>query len=209
MKDLLNFYYKRAILVANILRFVPYVRLLSVSGSLADGNIKKDSDIDFFIITKHGRLWQTRFFIVIILKLFGLYRTGDLSHQKAAKICPNRWVTDKYLLIDPQNLYHAQEYSHTVPLYDENHTYQKFITKNSWIKKYSEFKIFQPKIDKKKPSIKKIFEWILSKVLGNCLEVICKKIQLRSILKDSRVNKPGRGLYVDDQQLRFHPDPRS
>src|ERR1041385_4454089 len=38
----------------------PFVRAVSVSGSLSKGTMDKDGDIDYFIITQPGRLWVAR-----------------------------------------------------------------------------------------------------------------------------------------------------
>lgn len=190
-----------------LLKFIPFVRLIALSGSVARGNAGKESDIDFFIVVKSGRIWQTRLYVVLVLKMLGLHRNGDKPHQKIAKICLNRWVTDKYLLIDPQNTYHANQYSQIVPLYNEGDTYNKYIAKNNWITKYQPFKIIKIK-SSDMSIIKKIKEWSLQGWIGNKIENITRYLQLKSILKDSRVNKPGSGLYVDDNQLRFHPNPK-
>jgi predicted nucleotidyltransferase len=200
-------YLLKAEKISNILGNIPFIKLIAVTGSVASKLARDDSDIDLFIIAKNKRIWTTRFFLVLALKFWGQYRSGNRINQKAGKICPNRYVTDEYLLINPQNSYHAKEYSQIIPIYAEGYAYNNFFHKNAWMKKYCFNKVY--KIQKNNMSrVKKIAEWVLSGFLGNIFEKLFKTIQLKSIMRDSRVNKSNSGLFVSDDELRFHPNPR-
>jgi len=200
-------YLLKAKKISNVLGNIPFIKLIAVTGSVASKLARDDSDIDLFIIAKNKRIWTTRFFLVFALKFLGQYRSGNKINQKAGKTCPNRYVTDEYLLINPQNQYHAKEYSQIIPIYTEGYAYNNFFHKNAWMKKYCFNRVY--KIQKNAiSSIKKFTEWVLSGFLGNIFETLFKKIQLCSIMKDSRVNKPNSGLFVNDDELRFHPDSR-
>lgn len=212
MNNLVQKRQHRAEKTAWLLQIVPFIKFVGLTGSLAYDVAKASSDIDIFIITKYGRIWTCRFFTVIILKSLKLYRSGDLPRQRAGKICPNRFVTDDYLLINPQNRYHAQDYSQMVRLFEEGGIYKKFRTKNEWMEKYG---YFEPKraislIQSAGiiSTIRRITERILGGILGDWFEKKVKNFQLKNIMKNPKVNKPGTGLYVDDNELRFHPRPR-
>lgn len=212
MTDLVEQRHNRAEKTAWLLQVVPFIRFVGLTGSLAYDVAKKSSDIDLLIISKHDRIWTCRFFAVVLLRMFKLYRTGDEFNERAGKICPNRYVTDKYLLINPQNRYHAQDYTRMVPLFDSGNVYKKFLKKNNWMEKFG---YFPPKRALSEvesagilSGIRSVLEWILIGNIGKKFEVWAKKFQLRSIMKNPDVNKPDSGLYVDDNELRFHPDKR-
>ncbi|MEZ5195381.1 MAG: hypothetical protein R2764_02960 [Bacteroidales bacterium] len=48
----------------------PYVRGISLSGSLSKGYIGDDPDIDYFIITKENRLWLSCTMLIAFKKIF-------------------------------------------------------------------------------------------------------------------------------------------
>lgn len=66
------------------------VVIVALTGSTAEGKIKPNSDIDFFIQANPGRIWSARFWIVLKLILAGEYRREG---RTAGKICPNWWAT--------------------------------------------------------------------------------------------------------------------
>lgn len=212
MTNLVQQRHHKAEKVAWLLQIVPFIRLIGLTGSLAYDVAQENSDIDLLIIAKQDRIWTSRFFTVILLKFFRLYRTGNSPRQRAGKICTNRFLADKYLLINPQNRYHAQDYSQMIPLYYKGNIYKKFLAKNEWMEKYG---YFPPKrvigiIESAGwlSTVRKISEWILLGFIGDWLEMQLKKFQLKKIMKNLRVNKPDYGIYVDDNELRFHPRPR-
>lgn len=53
------------------LALFPGVEAIAVCNTVAFGHAGEDSDIDFFILTKPGWLWQTRFFLTAFLHLLG------------------------------------------------------------------------------------------------------------------------------------------
>lgn len=202
----------RAQKAAWLLQIVPFIRFVGLSGSLAYDICKESSDIDLFMIAKSGRIWTMRFFAVVLLKASGLYRKGNLPKERAGKICANRYVSDQYLLINPQNRYHAQDYTQMIPLYDSGGVYNKFLKKNEWMQKYGFFPPRRAKILVQSAGIlsgiRKVLEWILSGILGDHVERAAKKFQLKSIMKDPMANKPESGIHADDNEIRIHPRPR-
>lgn len=213
MENLYNKRLRKAFFTARLLSSLVFVRMIGLTGSMETGKINKSSDIDFFIISQQGKIWTARFFAIIILKLFGLYRNGDLSNQTAGKICPNRYLTDNYLIINPQNNYHAKEYSQLIVLFNQKNTFKKYKEKNNWVKQFNyDFKNNikeQFYFEKPKCGLLKIFfENILNSKFGEKLENFLRKKQLARIKNDPRTNKKGSGVFVSDDELRFHPNPK-
>ncbi|MBF8280897.1 MAG: hypothetical protein HW383_670 [Candidatus Magasanikbacteria bacterium] len=82
--------FSRADRAAVWLKKIPWVRFVAVTNSLAWWNTKPESDIDFFIVVRHGRLWTTRLLVAILLRIFRL-RPGEGSLDP---ICCSFWMSD-------------------------------------------------------------------------------------------------------------------
>jgi len=124
---------KRASFFAQILKVIPTIKLVAISGALAMKNCHKDDDIDLVLITSAGSLWTTRFFANILLLPF----KRDPRGQKIAnRACLNVFIDESALKIRPPNLYLAHEICQMKPLWDRDGTYSRFIQANSWVKKY-------------------------------------------------------------------------
>ena len=120
---------------AKILRIIPWVKLVAVTGALAMNNADKNDDIDLMIITSKNRLWLTRLLASILL--FPHLRGGRMDSSKVSnKLCLNLWLDETALAIKQRNLYIAHEICQAKPIFDREGTYQKFIAANLWYKKF-------------------------------------------------------------------------
>ncbi|MEN9389237.1 MAG: hypothetical protein RLY61_321 [Candidatus Parcubacteria bacterium] len=120
--------------VAPVISRIPWIRLLGITGSCAAFNKEESGDIDVFIVTKRHRVWLTRFFLVVLLKILHLYRT-DASY--VSKICPNLIVAEDSMAWDhDKNVFVAHEICAMHPILDRDETYFKFLTQNAWIRSY-------------------------------------------------------------------------
>src|SRR3990167_5807214 len=92
--------------LANILKFVPHIKLVAVSGALAMKNSHKEDDIDLVIVSAKGSLWTSRFLANLLL--FPSKR--DPKGKKVAdKACLNLFLDESDLKIRDQNIYQAHE----------------------------------------------------------------------------------------------------
>lgn len=121
--------------IAGILRKIPWVKMIGVTGALAMKNSDKEDDVDLLIITSKNRLWLTRGLIVTFLRFFGLYpRPGKIKD----KICPNMLLDENHLAVpkNEQDLFSSHEVCQMRPLWDKDETYQKFLKENQWARKF-------------------------------------------------------------------------
>ncbi|MCR4324680.1 MAG: hypothetical protein NUV69_03250 [Candidatus Curtissbacteria bacterium] len=125
--------YKRALLYAKILKTIPFLKLVALSGALSMRNSQKDDDIDLVLVSKKGTLWTTRFLANTLL--FNVKRNPQ-SPKTSNKACLNIFIDESSLTIKDQNIYIAHEICQMKPLWDRNETYSRFINSNQWIYKY-------------------------------------------------------------------------
>ena len=121
--------------IIKLLEIIPWIRLCAITGSAAAYNLSTKDDIDIFIITKPKRLWITRFFTVLLLKISGKYRSDE---SPWGKICPNIFLDETRMEWDKekQNVYVAHEILMMHPVINREDVYFKFLNSNTWIYKY-------------------------------------------------------------------------
>lgn len=109
---------------AKLIASFPFVRGVLASGSLSKGYMDEKSDLDFFIITKPGRLWIARTLLVMYKRIF-LFN----SHKY---FCVNYFIDSDHLEIEEKNLFTATELATVIPLYGKEH-YENLHRKNHWL----------------------------------------------------------------------------
>lgn len=120
------------------LRRIPQIESVFLTGSLAMENAKQDDDIDIMVVTKPGRLWQTRLIVTSILELLSQRRKPEYAHagNKAKdKVCANLYLDSNNLKLKPKqrNLYTAHEVVQAVPLVDKTGAHSRLLAENSWV----------------------------------------------------------------------------
>lgn len=123
---------------SRIISYIPTVKMVAVTGSLAMMNSGKNSDIDLMIVTKKGTLWTTRLFVYALLLTtrYSLRRPFDSNQMDA--LCLNIWLDESDMVWSKsdRNVYTGHEIAQIVPLINKNNTYEKFLWKNKWILSY-------------------------------------------------------------------------
>ena len=212
-KKLADWKWKKARKIFWIMQIIPFMKMVLVSGSLAFGNSKDESDIDVIIIAKKGRIWTVRAFATLLTCILGVRRHSKITKNK---ICLNHYITDQSLKIPFESLYNAQSYVHLVNVYrsqEDERLFKEFQKENKWIKKYvenyevSELENFRGiRRNKILGFISKIFEIILSGKHGIYLEKKLSEIQSRKIKNNPLYEKAGGRITANDNQLEFHPN---
>ena len=110
-----------------IARF-PFVRSVSISGSVSKLSVGEDADLDFFIVTASERLWICRTLLHLFKKL-----TFITGHENF--FCMNYFVDDANLRLPFENFYTALELQTLIPGFGNN-TYEELKNSNPWTTKY-------------------------------------------------------------------------
>lgn len=184
--------------VAEILRLIPWIKLIGVTGALAMKNSDKEDDIDLFIVASKNRLWLTRALVVFLVELVAQRRRpGDQKVKD--KTCLNMFLDEKHLAIPKKerDLFSAHEACQLRPIFIRGDTYSRFLQENSWAKKFLpnalDLKILKGKTSKNNELITNYqlpITW---------LEDFARKLQLwyMQSRRTTEVVEPGR--------IRFHP----
>jgi len=179
---------------SRLLRWVPTVELVGVTGGLAMENAKQDDDIDFLFIVAPGTIWMSRFLVIAVMEVFGMRRRPKAQNVKNA-ICLNMFMTSDALSLPTgeRDLYTSHEVLQMWPLWERGGAYQKFLQENAWVKK------FLPTAWKHKYTNKKKQHTLRQRVwLFKFFEPWARMIQLWYM--SGRTNE-----VVSDTLLRFHP----
>lgn len=118
---------------ARLLKLIPTIKMIAVTGSLAMENCSEDSDIDLMIVTGRGTLWTTRLFTYSLIRLFNIRTRNSSNKVQKDKLCLNVWLDESDLIWRQRNIYTAHEIAQIVPLVSKDKTYEKFLFKNKWV----------------------------------------------------------------------------
>jgi hypothetical protein len=140
--------------IAGLIACFPYVESICLSGSLSKGIWGKDTDIDFFIITKKNNLWLCRTLLILFKKIF-------LFNSKK-NFCINYLISNDNLLIPDKNIFTSIEISTLQNLYGER-TFYLFMKENQW------YKSFLPNSIQKEPWKLKPHNNLFSKLITTIL----------------------------------------
>jgi predicted nucleotidyltransferase len=184
---------------AKILRLIPSVKFIGISGALACKNSKEKDDIDFLIITKSGQVWTTRLLVTLLLDLLGKRRKPNDKKFKD-KICLNLFLDENDLALGPKDLFFAREIVQLEPLYDKDSSYKKFLSQNLWIREFlPNWKGYsrQPPALRDRSKSHKSKNFLVSSIW--LLEAILRNLQLLYMRKRITCEK------LSKTQIFFHP----
>jgi hypothetical protein len=134
---------------------------------------------------------------------------GSSGEDSKDKFCFNHFITSEtYKLNGPHTESWRELYASIVPIYGDKDLIQKFYDANAdWIHERRVYKNIEKNKYKKAGAIKIFEEKALSGKMGDFLEVILKKIQIKKIEKSLKIEKlyKPRIIYTDSE-LEFHPN---
>lgn len=97
----------RVRIYTKMLKYVPFVRMAALTGSLSMWNVDRRADIDLMVVTAPGRVWLGRAAVILLVRL------ARLAHDT---LCPNFVVAENALELGELSIYDAHELAQMVPL---------------------------------------------------------------------------------------------
>ncbi len=118
----------------NLLALLPFVDMVSVINSLAIGTSDRDSDIDFFVVTKKNRLYFVRSVIIVLFRLLGVYKTRQKIRDR---FCFGFFVSNdslnlQHLLLKPTDPYFLFWLASMRPV-TGGQEYWQLMQENNWL----------------------------------------------------------------------------
>lgn len=189
--------------VLKVIRWAPFIKVIAVINSLSYNNSRQDSDIDIFIITKKGRLWTARAFIILLLEIIGQNKN---QWYQEGKFCLG-FAFDESRLNLSRIKYHddidfTYWFANLTPVYDRG-IYNHLLEQNSWIE--PELPNWQSKEIRSENVKRTFFEKLLSGEVGDKLENWLAKIQIGRIWNDPKNRRQGASVVADKNMMKLHP----
>ncbi len=192
-------YFKKIKIISQILKIIPWIKLVGISGGLSMDNAGRSDDIDLFVITAKNRMWICRILALGILELLGQRRKVIHSIKQAAgKICLNILVEEDKLEQSKKNLYTAHEVLQLKPLWFRDGIYSKYLEVNNWVFKFLPNWISDMSSSRMRGS-KEIHGSPIMSGMTDYVELLSKKFQLKIM------QKPKGRERIEDGALYFHP----
>jgi hypothetical protein len=190
------------------LRYLPFVRMIAATGSLALRHGTKESDWDLLIVLKKDHLFTGRITLTLFLHLIGKRRHGNKIEDRA---CLNYYCTDKSLLVRPEDWYGAHEYQVMIPLF-QRLSPDAFLRANGWmfdLRPHLTLPIAPHKLTLT-PTKNSIFvqNFLEAPLAFACLEKILGRWQMQKIRSNPKTRLPGSLIVADEERLIFFPAPR-
>lgn len=201
--------------VIKTLAWIPGVKLLAMSGSMAMYNTKPSSDFDLLIVAEPGRIWTVRLLLLCLAQLLGR-RRKHWDQAAPDKLCFNHYVTSRSLSIDPaiRNEYTATLYAHLIPLVGAA-TYRQFMAANAgWLKRLAMYRDpinawtqHQYTPGRLARLVQRHLTLLLLEPIGEVVEYLAEAMQRRVIARHTTTGQSGR-VVATTQELAFHPHSR-
>lgn len=193
--------------LAEMLRILPFVRMIGITGSLAMKKGNGGSDWDFFVVLRAGRIWTGRTILTGVLHIVGKRRHGKKTRDRA---CLNYFITDDHLVIPTEDWFSANEYSVLVPIIGRE-TFRRFELRNRWIARFKPnfhpteiMPVWFLPDSRKLSSVRTLLERVLD---SGTLESWLRGWQREKIRRNPKTRIEGGHIEATDQALVFLPHP--
>lgn len=156
-----------------LIRCLPFIHMVAVTGTLAAQSAEADDDIDLFLITTPGRVWLARALTVAVVRLAALF---------GVTLCPNYLIATDALELSEHNLYAARELAQMQPLYGAG-WYHQLRLYNPWTLDYLPNASIAPlstalPLDHMSPPAR-LFKWLGERLLGGKIGDALERWEMR------------------------------
>lgn len=199
---------KRAARLVRGIAWVPFVRMIALTGSLSMKRGDHDSDWDLFVVLSKGAIWRGRTMLSLVLHLLGKRRHGRYIENRA---CLNHFVTDGSLEIAMQDYFSASEYRFMYTFLGRN-TERRFELVNRWIARikpnYQPTELPNLWLRDASPLALKIQSWLERLLSWSSAERTLSRWQKKKIERNPKSSVPGAFIVANDETLIFLPHPK-
>lgn len=187
-------------------RFIPCVEFVVASGSMAIGNVNRDSDFDVLVGVKKGRMFTARYLINFLFSLLRARRLDDYEGTNPDRLCFNHFVTKECFAKEPFNFYRAELYRHMVPIYGSRKALEAFFLANSWSGAVPEKNLEDLRFQEQQPgAVASFFSFLLAGKPGDFIEKKFAEPIARKRLGAYITDKEQKGrVVISEQELEFH-----
>jgi hypothetical protein len=189
----------RAVRYGRWLAWLPFVRMVALTGALAVRNAPaEDDDFDYLIVAASARVWTARAFAILLVRVARLF---------GAEVCPNYVVAESALAQERRNVFIAHEIAQMVPVYHVQ-VFERVRDDNRWMDRFLPNAI-QPFYDESREQIGalgRIFKTALEALLGGRLGDKLEQWEYRRKLKRfaQALQADGSAAQLDAQRVKGH-----
>jgi hypothetical protein len=183
---------------AAVLGWLPFVRMVAVTGALAVDNAPEGDDVDFLIVTAPGRVWLARALTVLVVRLARLAGVG---------LCPNYVLAETALAQQRRDLFSAHDLVQMVVLVGQD-TGAAMLKANAWTAEYLP-QATRPLRTEQDLGPRgwawrwqRLGEWLLGGRVGNALEAWERRRKLARFAPAAR--QPGSAAELDEERVKGH-----
>jgi hypothetical protein len=190
--------WRRARRFVRVLRLLPFVRMIAITGALAMNNSAAGDDIDVLIVTAPDRVWLTRALAIALVYVGKL--CGDT-------LCPNYVISERALILERHTLFVAHEFVQMVPVYGLD-VYDHMHAANRWIQTMlpNAMRPLRSGSDQQPGvigrTLKRSLEWSLSGRLGDVLEAWEMRRKIRKFQRN--LGRPDGDAMLDHDHVKGH-----
>ncbi|MDP4001309.1 MAG: hypothetical protein Q8P83_03650 [bacterium] len=198
-----------------LLSILPFVENLSVINSLVIGNADTESDIDFFVVTRPGKLYFTRSLIIVLFRMLGVYKTRKKIRDQFCfgfYVSSDRMSLEK-VLIKPDDPLFAFWFASFAPLFGRR-IYEEFVSENNWIKSYFPNFVSEQRTGfyRSIPFGSRIIKFLTEVILwipALIVEPMLRHIHIRHTFNLAENHLPNSTTVANEHMLKLHAiDPR-
>jgi hypothetical protein len=188
---------RRSLQVARLLRHLPFVRGLYLTGSVAVDHAERDADVDLLIVVADGRLGS------VFVEL------GPLARMVSRQVfCPNYYMSQRHLEIERHSHYVAREIAQAQPLISDGNP---LIAANAWVREELPNLRAHEGVDARRSGslLQRTLEWPLAGTWGGRLEERARTLVRRRLEKHYSergwtLPENVRDEFERGEALRFH-----
>jgi hypothetical protein len=179
---------------------LPFVRMVSITGSLAMHNVTNpQDDVDLLIVTDEDRVWLGRALVILVV---------HLARRFGFELCPNYVMAESCLELGEPSLYIAHELAQLHLLHGAD-IYHRLLKSNNWMVGYlPNASPRRPEADKSGPAThrgQQLIEALLGGRLGDSLEQWERERKIPR-LRQIAIERGGTGTSYSAQLCKGHID---